>query len=218
MKRSDLKALGLTPEQIDAVMETNGDDIENAKTKMEEKKDKEIAVLNDKLSKVDSKPTDKSTDHEAELGKLKKELDDMKAGKNDKVDEKKDEGKPDDDELAKARKELEDYKASIEVEKIAKTKSTLLSKSLKDKGANPKLIDLMVKEFDLEKVELDGDGDAQTIKGFDGMLKPVQEKYADFFGKTEEKAADVANPGKGNDSSPEPKNLNEALRQKFEKK
>jgi len=217
MKRNELKALGLTPEQIDAVMETNGDDIENAKTKMEEKKDKEIAALNDKLSKVDSKPTDKSTDHEAELGKLKKELDDMKAGKNDPAPQT-DDKKSDDDELAKARKELEDYKASVEAEKIAKAKSTLLSKSLKEKGANPKLIDLIAKEFDLSKVELDGDGDAQTIKGFDGMLKPVQEKYADFFGKTEEKAADVANPGKGNDSSPEPKNLNEALRQKFEKK
>ena len=214
MKRNDLKALGLTAEQIDAVMETNGDDIENAKTRMEEKKDKEIAVLNDKLSKVDSKPTD----HEAELGKLKKELDDMKAGKNDPAPQIDDKKSDDDDELAKARKELEDYKASVEAEKIAKAKSTLLSKSLKDKGANPKLIDLIAKEFDLSKVELDGDGEAQTIKGFDGMLKPVQEKYADFFGKTEEKAADVANPGKGNDSSSEPKNLNEALRQKFEKK
>ena len=217
MKRNDLKALGLTPEQIDAVMETNGDDIENAKTKMEEKKNKEIAVLDDKLSKVDSKPTDKSNDHEAELGKLKKELDDMKAGKNDKVDEKKDEGKPDDDELAKARKELEDYKASVEAEKIAKTKSALLSKSLKDKGANPKLIDLFAKDFDLSKIELDGEGETQSIKGFDSMLKPVQEKYADFFGKTEQKSADVANPAKTGGSPSEPKTLNEALHQKYDK-
>lgn len=55
------------------------------------------------------------------------------------------------------------------------TKKTALSKSLQEKGA--RYPDLLIKELDLDKVELDGD----NVKGFDDLFKPLSEKYKDMF-------------------------------------
>ena len=42
MKRNDLRAMGLTPEQIDAVMTMNGADINREKAKAGQQTDKEV--------------------------------------------------------------------------------------------------------------------------------------------------------------------------------
>lgn len=42
MKRNDLRAMGLTPEQIDAVMTINGADINREKAKAGQQTDKEV--------------------------------------------------------------------------------------------------------------------------------------------------------------------------------
>lgn len=45
MKRNDLKALGLTPDQIDTIMTMNGTDINREKAKAGQQTDKEVQRL-----------------------------------------------------------------------------------------------------------------------------------------------------------------------------
>lgn len=80
------------------------------------------------------------------------------------------------------QKVYDDYKANVETEKTATAKQSILLKQLSTDGANPKLINLLEKEFDLSKIELDGD----KIKDWDNISKPVKEQYADIF-KVEQK-------------------------------
>lgn len=95
--------------------------------------------------------------------------------------------------VATLEEEYKNYKATIENEKTASTKTSALTKALKDSGANEKAIKLLLKEFDLAKVELDGD----NIKKADELINPVKESYADFFGKVETKGVDTGNPLNG---------------------
>jgi hypothetical protein len=55
------------------------------------------------------------------------------------------------------------------------TKKTALSRALAEKKA--KHADLLMKEFDFDKIELDG----EKIKDFDKLIAPLTEKYADMF-------------------------------------
>jgi len=98
MKRSDLEAMGLTKEQIDSIMETNGADIENAKAnlnsdleaikaenenlkKMVKDRDKSISDLKEsagmseelkaQIEKIQSEAKAKDKEHQAEIHRLK---------------------------------------------------------------------------------------------------------------------------------------------------
>jgi len=226
MKRSFLKSLGLTPEQEDSVMETNGIDIENAKEKAQEKFDvlaeklqTKIEVLQEEAknkpklaeNKADSKAADEMA---AEIEKLKSQKSDAPQNKVDNKADDDDNAERAEDALTKLQKEFDAYKNGIELEKFNKTKTDVLMNTLAEKKANPKLIPLLMKEFDLSKIELEGE--KQSIKGFDDMLKPVQEQYSDIFGKVDMKGAGVANPPKGESGKQEPANLLEALNQKYD--
>jgi protein subunit release factor A len=72
------------------------------------------------------------------------------------------------------------------------TKKTALSKALQDKGA--RYPDLLIKELDLDTVELDG----ESIKNFDNLYTPLADKYKDMFTVTEVKGND---PQKGQQSN-----------------
>ena len=72
------------------------------------------------------------------------------------------------------------------------TKKTALSKSLQEKGA--RYSDLLIKEFDLDTLELEG----ETVKDFDTLLNPLKERYKDMFTTTEVKGND---PQKGQQPS-----------------
>lgn len=74
-------------------------------------------------------------------------------------------------------KEFSEYKTTVETENATAAKKSILLKQLSADGANPKLISLLEKEFDLSKVELDGD----KIKDWDSISKSVKEQYADIF-------------------------------------
>jgi hypothetical protein len=104
---------------------------------------------------------------------LKKAEDDKNSG-NKSVDEKisalEKKTKEQDDKIAAKDKEL----------KIAKHEG-ILKDSLTAAGVtNPKNLKLLMKEFDLEKVELTEDG---KIKGFDDSIKKLQEDYKPLFGE-----------------------------------
>lgn len=74
-------------------------------------------------------------------------------------------------------KEFNDFKTGIETEKINTAKSSTLREQLKAEGFNEKMIKLLEKNFDLETIEIEED----KIKGWDDMIKPIREEYADFI-------------------------------------
>ena len=73
-------------------------------------------------------------------------------------------------------KELQDAITAKEAESLAITKKFAVREALKN--AECKHPELFEPRFDLAKIEMDGD----KIKGFDDMLKPIKEQYADQFG------------------------------------
>lgn len=87
-------------------------------------------------------------------------------------------------------KEFNDFKTGIETEKINTAKSSTLREQLKAEGFNEKMIKLLEKNFDLESIEIEED----KIKGWDDMIKPIREEYADFIPKETQTGNPPATP------------------------
>ena len=94
------------------------------------------------------------------------------------------------EELDKLKQEFETYKNNIETEKTNATKSSTLREQLKAEGFNEKMIKLLEKNFDLESIEIEED----KIKGWDDMIKPIREEYADFIPKETQTGNPPATP------------------------
>lgn len=94
------------------------------------------------------------------------------------------------EELDKLKQEFETYKNNIETEKINTAKSSTLREQLKAEGFNEKMIKLLEKNFDLESIEIEED----KIKGWEDMIKPIREEYADFIPKDTQQGNPPATP------------------------
>lgn len=77
-------------------------------------------------------------------------------------------------ELEKVRGEFSVFKKATENQ----GKQSLIEKQLLNEHLKPNLTSLIAKEFDLEKIEVENG----VIKGWETLIKPVKEKYGDFFG------------------------------------
>ncbi len=87
-------------------------------------------------------------------------------------------------------KEYNDFKTGIETEKTNAVKSSTLREQLKAEGFNEKMIKLLEKNFDLESIEIEED----KIKGWEDMIKPIREEYADFIPKDTQQGNPPATP------------------------
>lgn len=104
-------------------------------------------------------------------------------------------------------KEFNDYKTSIETEKTNASKSSTLREHLKAEGFNEKIINLLTKNFDLEKVEVE----EGKIKGWEEMVKPMKEEYGDFISVEQQQGNPPANPPATNSAGGESNPLADAL-------
>lgn len=108
--------------------------------------------------------------------------------------------------------QFDSYKNGIELEKTNNQKKSLVLDSLKKEGFNEKILNLLVKEFDLEKMEIEED----KIKGWEDTIKPLKESYKDFIQVEETQGKPPATPNNaGGKAGNEPTNLREALRQQY---
>lgn len=134
----------------------------------------------------------------------KKELDALKAKGADEYEEK-----------YKAKcKELDDYKAEVAGEKAAAEKRGLYRKLLESAGVDPKRIDTVLKVSDLSGVTVK-DG---AIEGADDLTESIKSDWSDFIAVKTTQGATVPNPPKGTGGAAAPKNLREALHQRYENK
>lgn len=111
-------------------------------------------------------------------------------------------------------KELDDYKAKVDGEAAEREKRGLYRELLAGAGVDPKRIDTVLKVSDLSKVSVK-DG---AIEGADDLTEGIKADWADFIVSTNTKGANVPNPPKGGGGAAAPKNLREALHQRYENK
>lgn len=111
-------------------------------------------------------------------------------------------------------KELDDFKSKVDGEAAEREKRGLYRKLLADAGVDPKRIDTVLKVSDLSGVTVK-DG---AIEGADDLTESIKSDWADFIATTSTKGASVPNPPKGGGGAATPKNLREALHQRYENK
>lgn len=96
--------------------------------------------------------------------------------------------------------EFEQFKSNIENEKTLNTKTDLLKQKLQDEKFNKDIINLLVKEFDLSKIEVE----ENNIKDWDNVISPFKDKYSGFIQQEVVKGTNPANPPKTEKSEIDP--------------
>lgn len=96
---------------------------------------------------------------------------------------------------AKVQAEFDAYKSGVEKDKLNARKTTALDAAFTSFGVKRDTARrMMLREWELDKVELDEDG---KIKDMDGIKAVVEKDYADFITTTDTKGTPPANPPKG---------------------
>lgn len=178
MKRSFLQGLGLEDDAINRIMEENGRDIEREKAAGEAAKE-ESGALKKQLSEAEQKLSAASSEGSAANEAAKKLQSEFDAYK-----------KEAEQKYAAKEQELTEFKADVQTKELLSSKQAALVGQLEADGANPKLVKLLAKEFDLDAIQLE-DG---KIKDWSTLFEPVKTAYADVFGAPEERGLAPANP------------------------
>ena len=159
LTRKLLKGMGLSEEQIDSIIDAHTDSLEGLQSKV------------------------KSLEAEAAEAKdLKKQLEDLKGGKDWKA------------EHDKVKKELDDYRAEQQGKELSAKKRAAYKALLEKEKIDPKRIDTVLKadRDKIEAMELDGD----TVKDADKLTEGIKADWSDFVVSTIKKGVDNAKPPK----------------------
>jgi hypothetical protein len=151
-----------------------------------ELKDKEIYLLEPKdyiTKETFNKVNDENKTLKSEKEKLSKDLNTA----NDKVKQLEDksgnEKKTVEEQFEALNKKIETLENSgkeKDTQLLREKKLSVLKDHLTKAKVNPRYIKHAVGEFKLDDMEVD---ENEKIKGWDDMIKPVQENYPDFFGE-----------------------------------
>jgi DNA repair exonuclease SbcCD ATPase subunit len=148
------KTLLLQEKEGDYIPKQRFDEVNSKKSELE----KEINTAKEKLTKL-----------QTDFDSLKNEKD---SGKTE-VEK----------QLADLTKQLTDLKSANDLkdkELLLQKKQTAIKEALTEAKANPKYLQLLTKEFDVDKIEFDESG---KLKGIAELIKPVQENFKDLFGE-----------------------------------
>lgn len=155
-------------------------------------------IPKEKFDKLNDEKKDLQKEKDKLTGDLKTAQDDLKKIK----DEKDNNNKSVEDKIADLTKKIDEQNNKIAAKdkelQVAK-KEGILKDSLTAAGVtNPKNLKLLMKEFELDKVEVTEDG---KIKGFDDTIKKLQEDYKPLFGEEQFGGTPPGGkkPGKGDD-------------------
>ena len=160
LTRNFLKAMGLTDEQVNSIIESHADTVDALKKERDEWKGKAGNV--DTLTR----------ERDEALEKL------SKAG-----------------DATKVQKEFDEYKAGIEREKInGKKRAALLSVFEQAGVKREKFRDVMLKSWDVDKVELDDNGAAKDVEG---IKATITKEFADFIATEQNNNVPPTNPPGG---------------------
>lgn len=107
---------------------------------------------------------------------------------------------------------FEKYRAEVEAGKAEAEKRVLYRKLLEQVGVDPKRVDSVLRVSDLSGVSVK-DG---ALDGADALAEKAKADWADFIAVETTKGANVAKPPTMSGGSAAPKNLREALQQRYE--
>ena len=171
LSRKYLQGMGLTEEQVNAIIEANEETITGLKAEIEKYQTAGEAA-------------------EKKLGKVQKELDDIKA-EADKAAEK----NPYKVKYDALKEEFNNYKADINAKATKASQEEAYSALLKECGVADKRIKSVVRVADIDSIELDETG---SIKDADALKKAIKEEWADFIPTDDERGANTSNPPANN--------------------
>lgn len=146
-----------------------------------EKVDEIISAHTDTLEEIKQERDTLKTDHAAavsERDKLQKRVEALEKTGGD---------------IAKLQKEYDDYKAQVESDRLNAGKTQAVREALRKAGAREQFIDLLLKEVDLEKTEMEGD----KLKDAKAVIDPVKAKFGDVFGTVKNRGHEPLNPPTG---------------------
>lgn len=167
LTRKMMQGMGLTEEQVNAIIEGHEESITGLKSKIDE-----YEALKEESDK--------------KLAKVQKELD------NTKAEAEKNDGKnPWKVKYEAMKEEFDNFKAEKKAEATKSAKEKAYRELLKDTGVSEKRINAVMKVTDLDKVELDEEG---KIKDVDEHKKSIKEEWSDFIPTEDTKGADTPNP------------------------
>ncbi len=166
LSRKYLMGMGLTEEQVNAIIEANEETISGLKAEIE------------KYKTSDEESTKKLQKAQKELESIKKEAEETE-GKN-----------PYKVKYDALKEEFKAYKDDISAKETKAEKTKAFRELLKEVGVSDKRIDSVVKVSDIDSLEIE-DG---KIKDADALKKSIKEEWADFIPTNVEQGANVSNP------------------------
>lgn len=167
LSKSMLEGMGLTKEQIKAIIDGHEESLDYYQGEIEKYK-KTIEDGEKKLAKVQN-----------DLNNLKKEADDNDSKNPYKV------------KYEALKEEFDKFKADEKAKETKATKTEAFKALLKECGVSDKRIGSVVKVSDIESIELDEDG---KIKDADKLKASVKEEWSDFIPTQETKGAQTSTP------------------------
>lgn len=172
LSRKYLQGMGLTEEQVGAIIESNEETIAGLKAEI-----------------------DKYKSDAEKLSEIQKELDEVKAAQGDGGEAKIAELQEKYDALDKEYKE---FKSGVTAKETKAKKEEAKKALLKEAGVADKFIDLIMKASadDVDGFEFEEDG--TTIKDADKKKEAYAKEYADFVSKKETVGAEQNNPPASN--------------------
>ena len=81
------------------------------------------------------------------------------------------------DKYEKLQEEYNNYKNNLETQKTKESKLNKLKEKLKGEKFNNDIIDLLTKEFDIDKIEMENN----DLKDWDTIVEPIKNKYSSFI-------------------------------------
>lgn len=178
LSRKFLQGMGLTEEQVSAIIEANEETINGLKDEIEKYKSA-------------SEKSDK------DLTKVQKELNDLKdeVEKNDGKSPYKVKYEALKEDMATLQKQFDDYKADVDAKETKLKKSDAYRKLLKETGVSEKRLDAILRVTDLDKLEFDEEG---KFKNLDDVVKAIKDEWSDFIQTESKQGANTANPPANN--------------------
>ena len=173
MTRSDLKAIGLETDQIQQVLDLYKGD---------------CADLHDKY-------TEKATAKDEKIAELQKQLDENPGADDGQYQSKYEAEVKKNTDL---QKDFDEYKNGIEsAAQLDITRAAVIRQLVAD-GANEKAARLMINQFKLDELEIEGESGSEAVKGWESLevVKSLKAEYADFYGDVVTKPTGTANPPK----------------------
>ena len=169
--RKYLQGMGLTEEQVSAIIEANEETISGLKDKIEQ-----FQTAGEKSEK--------------KLAEVQKELDELKEAS----DTSKPYKKKYEEELAakeKLQKDFDSYKAGVEEKETTAKKSDAYRKLLKEAGVSERRLDSVMKVSQFKDIELDENG---AVKDAEKLTEGIKKEWADFIVEKGVQGVPVAHP------------------------